>query len=520
MNENERYKERLEFIKLKGEMEMLNYLKDATNISFTENGARSYDTTGSSVLDFFSQSGALRSVPEAQKIALFVGAFYEDPTLALKALFYTRDVRGGLGERDTFRIIARYLADRHTNEMKKNLEFIPEFGRWDDLYAFVGTRLEKDALALIKNQFVTDIHSEKPSVLGKWMKSENASSKETERLGKITRKFLGLSPKEYRKALSDLRSRSNVLERTISKNEWANVEYDKIPSQAGIKYRDAFIRHDGERYMEFIGAVVNGEKSINAGTLYPYEVIRDLFTGGMANGAEGKFNTGTQMLSPDAEDAINALWNNLPDYFDGESDNSLTVVDTSGSMLGLPIQTAISLAIYAAERNKGLFHNHFMTFSEKPQLREIRGTGVCEKVRNMATSDWGSNTNIEAVFDLILRTASAYNLPQEEMVDRVFIISDMQFDGSVERGNDKALFATIKENYESYGYTMPCLTFWTVNSYPGSSPARMTDTGVQLVSGSSASTFTNLLKGKSMTAYDLMLMILNNERYSAISAYM
>jgi hypothetical protein len=497
---------------------MLNELKNATNVSFTTNGARSYATTGSATLDFFAKGGALRSTTDAEKIALFTRAFSEDATLALKALFYFRDIRGGQGERNTFRVIVRYLADYHTESMRKNLGWIPMFGRWDDLYVFVGTRLEKTALDFIASQFRQDIDAEHPSLLGKWLKSENASSLETKRLAKLTRQTLGLTPRAYRKALSGLRERIQIVESRMSANEWNNIAYDKLPSQAGLRYRQAFYRHDEAGYSAFVQSLVRGEKKVNTKALYPYEVIRDLFTGGMAIATGRQYNVETRTLSAVQEDLLNATWANLPDYIGEDADNSLVVADTSGSMRGLPIQIATSLAIYAAERNTGQFNNHFISFSNEPALIELQGTGVCEKVRNVAKTNWGGNTNIEAVFDLILKTAVDGNLAQDEMIDRVFIISDMQFDSATRGGNDRVLFENIKERYARAGYKMPSLVFWNVNAYAGNQPARMTDTGVQLVSGASPSIFTSLLRGRDLTPYQLMLDKLLSDRYSVIEA--
>jgi hypothetical protein len=304
----------------------------------------------------------------------------------------------------------------------------------------------------------------------------------------------------------------------MSANEWNNIAYDKLPSQAGLRYRQAFYRHDEAGYSAFVQSLVRGEKKVNTKALYPYEVIRDLFTGGMAIATGRQYNVETRTLSAVQEDLLNATWANLPDYIGEDADNSLVVADTSGSMRGLPIQIATSLAIYAAERNTGQFNNHFISFSNEPALIELQGTGVCEKVRNVAKTNWGGNTNIEAVFDLILKTAVDGNLAQDEMIDRVFIISDMQFDSATRGGNDRVLFENIKERYARAGYKMPSLVFWNVNAYAGNQPARMTDTGVQLVSGASPSIFTSLLRGRDLTPYQLMLDKLLSDRYSVIEA--
>lgn len=490
---------------------MLDNLKNAMNVAYTENGARAFATTESLLLDFFAQGGAIRNRSEQDKISMFTKAFGENPTLALRTLFYFRDVRGGQGERDTFRVIVKYLADRHTDSMRKNLIHIPFFGRWDDLYAFVGTKLEVDALDIMNLQFMEDMKAEYPSVLGKWLKSENTSSAESRQLGKKTREHFGLTPKAYRKSLTALRKKIAIVEAKMSAKKWTEIDYSKIPSQAGMRYRQAFYRNDQMRYEEFVNALKRGDEGvkINAKTLFPYEIVREVrskFYGWYSSGNSTEANV------------LDAMWKNLPDYFDGQEDNSMVVVDTSGSMAGLPIEVALSLGIYAAERNKGRFHNHFMTFSRRPQLIELQGSNIIEKVKNMNNAHWEMNTNVEAVFDLILNTAIKDKLPKDQMISRIFIVSDMEFDACADGSNDVTLFEAIERKYVSAGYEMPKLVFWNVNARNTQFPSRMSKTGVQLVSGASPSIFKNLLKGEMLSAYDMMLDVINDERYAVIEA--
>jgi hypothetical protein len=399
--------------------------------------------------------------------------------------------------------------------MAKNIGLVPFFGRWDDLYAFVGTRLESLAMNLIVTQFRLDITSDKPSLLGKWLKSENASSFTTKQLAKKTRIALDLTPRQYRKALSALREKINVLERDLSAKNWTGIDYSKLPSQAGLRYRTAFFRNDEDGYRAFLDSLKRGEVKVNTKTLYPYEIVHQIMDGRLASYGGSRYHAGLNQNIANA-DMLNALWNNLPNYFGDNTENSICVVDTSGSMRGLPIEVAISLGIYTAERNKGAFKDHFLTFSNRPELVQLQGTGIVEKVQNMSRANWEMNTDIKAVFDLILRTAKQNNLSQDEMIQRIYIISDMQFDACATGGRNETLFDTIRREYASAGYTMPNLVFWNVNAYGGNQPATMTQTGVQLVSGASPSIFTNLLKGKMLTAYELMLNVLEAERYSVV----
>lgn len=500
---------------------MLNELKKELNITTTENGALVRKTTYNSCLDLFALVGSVRNRESKEIITLFEKAYNEDQLTAMKILFYLRDIRGGIGERNTFRVIAKYMADTHTTSMRKNLEFIPEFGRWDDLYAFIDTSLQNDALEIIKKQLSKDLESENPSLLAKWMPSENTSSSTTRRNATITRKYLKMSPKTYRKTLTKLRKKIDIVETKLCKNDYKDIEYDKLPSGAGLKYKDAFFRHDEERYSQFIEDVSTGKTKINSSTLFPYELVRE------AENFISEFWGNSQVTPRNKRALLNEMWKALPDYIGNNDENCLAVVDVSGSMRGTPMQMAISLGLYVAEKNKGAFKNHFITFSQNPELIEIKNSDFVGKVEFIKSSNWGYNTNLEAVFDLILNVAIKNNLPQSQLPSRLFIISDMEIDDAIQdmtwgirkREIDKeTLFQTIAKKYKDAGYEVPTLVFWNANSKNDLIPA-IEDDGikVQYVSGASPRTFELLLKNKTLTALDLMFEAINAERYNCIT---
>ncbi len=495
-------------------MSMNSFLDDLTvamngddNLAWTENGAAAYKSTGSLVLDFFANGGALRVRDGSSVAAVFERAYSEDPLLATKAMFYFRDIRGGQGERKTFRTLLAYCAVKHTEALRPNLALIPEYGRWDDLYALVDTPLEDEIWPLIDVQLAEDAATDKPSLLAKWLPSENASSKVTKRLARKTRQALNMDARTYRKLLSHIRRNIGLVEQTISNNEWGAIQYDKLPSKAGMMYRKAFYRHDAERYAEFLGAVKRGEKKINAGTLYPYEIVE-----------KTKAYRGYGGVAGNEAASLDAMWNALPDYFGDEASSGIVVADVSGSMYGRPIEVSISLAIYTAERNKGPFHNKFITFSARPTVQTVEGKDIVEKVRNLSNAHWEMNTNIEAVFDLILDTAVRTGATQEDLPSHLYIVSDMEFDSSYVGGRNmnERLFQTIEGKYKAQGFNMPRLVFWNVNSRNDQQPVTMNDRGVQLVSGCSPSIFSSLLSNKTVSAYDLMLEVLNQDRYAAV----
>ena len=500
----------------------LNGMKNAQNFTYTENGAGTYSSTLSGVMDLFALGGAYRTRSDTDCIYLFDKAWKEDKSLALKCLFYLRDVRGGQGERRFFRTVLHELAVTDAKVVRANLENIVEYGRWDDLYCLMGTALEADVFALIKKQLRLDMTCKTPSLLAKWLKSENASSAETKKLGYKTRMALGMTAREYRKVLSKLRAKINIVERLMSANEWDKIEFDKIPSRAGMIYRNAFARRDiiKAKYEKFM---TDENTTVNAKTLYPYEVIHEVMKkGGWDWPNERDFSTLDRAT-------LNKYWENLADYINGAAFNGLAMVDTSGSMQGTPIEVAVSLGMICAERCSGPYKNHFLTFSNSPHLQEIVGRDFVGKVCNLVKAGWDSNTNIEAAFDMILKTATTNRLRQEDIPQNLIIISDMEFDsctsryisggryswsGHYERLDTETLMETMKKRWAAAGYKMPNLIFWNVNARADRIPMKV-EKGVSFVSGFSPVIFEQIIKGK--TAWDLVLDKLLSERYEAVT---
>ena len=485
---------------------MLEHLKNEANRTYTENGAVTYATTYSDCLDLFATIGALRSSNEQEIISRFVRAFIEDPNLALKTLFFARDVRGGLGERKVFRVCLQWLAHNAPASVKKNIPYVAEFGRWDDLLSLLGTPCEKDAMLLIKKQLEADLESmdmgDDVSLLAKWLPSVNASNAQTVQYAKKIARFLGMTDATYRKTLVKLREHIRIIENSLREKDYS-FDYSKQPSKAMFKYRKAFYRNDGERYGEFLGKVSRGEAQLHTGTLTPYEIIKPFFYE----------HVGDQEAA-----AIDATWNAQEDFTRDE--NALVVIDGSGSMYSrtdpMPATVALSLGIYYAERNTGAFHNHFITFSERPQLVEIKGETILEKVRYCHDYNEVANTNIQKVFELILRTAVKNNVPQSEMPSTLYIISDMEFDCCA-RGAELTNFEYAKKIFAEAGYDLPRVVFWNVQSRNKQQPVTQNEQGVALVSGCSPRIF-SMLKSGILSPLGYMLDILGAERYEKIAA--
>lgn len=462
----------------------INALHKESSYGETENGAKTFTRSGSALLDFYAQAGSMRNSKE-EALDLFKKAFAENRQSAVRVLFYLRDVRGGQGERDLFRICLEWLGTDFPDVFEQVVKFVPEYGRWDDLFFD-----NEKCFEVIKTQLVLDAKTETPSLLAKWMSTINASSKKTQAKAKFMASKLGFDDITYRRVIRGIRKKIKAVEEKMSARLWDKIDYSAVPSQAARIYKNAFKKHDDTRYSAFIDKAEKGEVKINAATLYPYQIYKS--------------------AQNDYSKTLEALWNQLPDYTQGK--NALVVADVSGSMMGDPITVSISLALYFAERNKGQFKDYFITFSENPVLQKITGSTLKDKMNSILRSHWDMNTNLQAVFDLILRTAIKNSTPKEELPSTIYIISDMEFDEACE---DKTNFEVIKSKYNASGYEMPTVVFWNVDARSGKNlPVRSDENNVALVSGFSPVIFKMAVEHK--TPLEVMMDTINSERYKVI----
>ena len=435
----------------------------------------------------------------------FLRAWVENRDLALRILFYARDIRGGLGERRVFRTVLRWLAQNEPASVKRNLSLIPEFGRWDDVLVLMETPCEGEVVALIRTQLAADLRAmeaQQPvSLLAKWLPSVNTSNPETVRMGRRVARALGMTDQAYRQTLSRLRAAIQILENNLRQRDYS-FDYAKQTSGAMFRYRKAFIRNDGDRYRAYLARVAKGNETLHTDTLMPYELVRRAVSG----------------LTAEERQSLDVTWNALPDYTHGE--NALVVVDGSDSMTWggnpRPIDVAVSLGMYFAERNTGAFHNHFITFSMTPRLVEIKGEDFVERVRYCRTYNECAYTNLQAVFELILRAAVAKRLPQEQLPSTLYIITDMEFDFCTENAS-MTNFEAAKALFARHGYKLPNVVFWDVQSRNEQQPVQENEQGVALVSGASAQIFSMAMTGD-LNPYNYMMQVLAQERYMRVFA--
>ena len=488
-------------------MEFSEGLYNESRKTLTENGAVAYNTSGDALLDFFGTAGSLREADVERKERLFEDAYREDPLLATKCLFYVRDIRGGLGERQTFRELLRYLAEKHPEAVRPNISLIGEFGRFDDLYALIGTPVTEEVGVYMREQFANDeanmVLKRPVSLLAKWLKSADASSRVTRQLGIMTAGLLGMSVYDYKRRVKALRKYIDIVERKMSTNKWTEIDYETVPSVAMSIYRDAFKKHDKDGFDEYISDVSSGTKKINASTLFPYDILE-------------KYNFSSYYGMRKIDNVLEEQWKALPNYVDGNA-SAIVIADTSGSMDGRPLNSAVALAIYFAERNTGAYHNLWMSFSEDSRVQRLQGNSLWEKLRNIDRSHWDCNTNLERAFEHILDIAVKNDVAPEEMIKSLIVISDMEIDQCTGNAKKWVFYDDMRRRFAEAGYEIPNIVFWNVNSRHDVFHADKNRKGVQLCSGQSASTFQTLMKSVGLTPMEMMMNVLTSDRYANVT---
>lgn len=502
-------------------MNFTELLENELNYTTTENGAVALKSTKSGLLDAFGKLGAMRTNEETEIIKTFNLAFAEDKELAMKLLFYIRDIRGGQGERRVFRVIMNYLAKNKPEVVIKNLDNFAFYGRYDDLLCLLDTPVERYVLGLIKDTLDADVKSVDnggaPSLMAKWLPSVNGV-KNTRKVALKIVNGLNMSEREYRKTLSKLRRALDLVEIKIAENRYEEIDFSKLPSKAQMVYRELFMRKAQERYTVYLKELMLGKAKINAGALFPVDIVGKILR-------EYNVSLANRYL-------YDAMWKNLPNWFEGKEETGLCVVDVSGSMSGTPMEVAISLGLYCADKSNGVFKNSFITFSEYPELVKVQGEDIVDKVLNMQNADWGCNTDFNKVLQLILDTAIKNNCSQSDLPNKLYVISDMQFDHA--NGSGNTLHRDWAKKFTEHGYEMPAIVYWNVRtSNCGMFQEDKNGTNVAMVSGYSPVLFKNVIDGteyvetvnekgekvvkQQIDPVTVMMTTLQNERYDRVS---
>lgn len=463
----------------------------------TENGMVTNSSSLSATLDLFFVIGAIRkqvSTIEGQLrlIAKFEAARNEDPLLTRKLLFWSRDIRGGAGEREAFRVLLRHAAKNHTQDVIANIHLIAEYGRWDDVFCLFNTQVEAFAIDLIIQNL-----KDGNALLAKWLPRLGGKVPDHKKhIANKVRTAMDLGPKEYRKMLVEL---TNVVETPMCAGEFDKIDYEHVPSVAMSRYSKSFQVRDTERFGAYKESLANGDAKVNAAAVYPYDITKNLIYG-------------------DSDLAVEQ-WKSLPNFLEGSVERVLPVCDVSGSMdttIGgntTALEVCISLGLYISERNEGPFKDAFITFSDTPQLQYLTGD-LKSRYAQLQSADWEMSTNLEATFDLILNQATKHNINESEMPTSILIMSDMEFNAAID-SDDRAI-TMIRKKYEASSYTMPKIIFWNLCSRHDNFPVSANEEGTALISGFSPSILKTVLSGKSVNPVEMMLETLNTSRYEAV----
>lgn len=452
-----------------------------TKDALTANGAITHSTTQNNCLDLFFLAGACRNEKEDKIKAKLEKAYQQDRVSTIKIIFNASDIRGGAGERRFMKLALNWLYHSHKEDFYKIMELVPHFNRWDSLFDIAALNNDEKLFDLIGK----GITESKDALLAKWLPRKGQYNNFA---GKF-RKYAGWTPEMYRKRVVTL---SKTVEQLMTKKEWGAIQYDKLPSVASNKYRKAFYRNDKERFEKFIADCKSGEKKINASAIFPYDIYRSIKRG-------------------DNKAAIEVQWDALPNYLEGTECKFLPMCDVSESMTGLPMDISVSLGIYLSERNTSSFKDAFITFTDVPYLQILKGSLVDRA--NQIEGRKGYNTNLQAAFDLVLKTALRDNVPSVDMPTHILVISDMEFDNYAVQG--KTNFEIISDKYRESGYQMPTLVFWNVNGSCNNNPVNVKDKNTVLVSGASPSIMKTVLQGE-VSPDSAMKRIIADERYAII----
>ena len=505
-------------------MTFLDDLKEETSVGLTQNGAKTYTSSLNANVDFFAQAGAMRQNPIRVKV-LFARAYDENKEIALRNLVHLRNIRmGGLGERTAYRSAIQYVVDSNDQKaMEMLMRYTGDIGRWDDLVAIMEYAMDKGThewvnkvgIELISAQLKQDILAMREngsvSLLAKWLPNINAKKESKRKMGYAIARSLGFKGswglRNYRKTLATLRDHLNLVEVRLASRDYHKIDFEKLPSRALFQYREAFKRNMPERYEAFMQRVEKGEVTLNAKLMMPNDIVR-------AYNKESRY-------SRTFDRVLETTWSNMENVFGDTQENAIVVADTSASMTwsdgkgATPWEVAQGLAIYTAERLNGAFHGHFITFSRNPKLIQLPMTGtLLDKMKEYERLSIVENTNLQRVFDLILKTAVKNNTPASELPSKIIVVSDMELD-RCEDG--KTNFENIERKFAEAGYEVPAIVFWNVNAMYANVPVRFNEKGVALVSGYSTNILKQVMGAEITTPEQMMLDTLNKPEYDFVT---
>lgn len=490
--------------------------------SYTQNNALTYSSTGCRRVDFFFK--VTRDCSIENLTEMLQGCWEEHPLDTLKLIFHLRDCRGGKGEKKQFHNCVMWLLNKSEIDLQNNLHAFPIFGYYKDLLVLLGSTLQDKVLDILVNTLEEDkrkLQSADPSdkygisLVSKWIPSEGcAYDRKFSVVSKLSKK-LHINKSQYRKDyVVPLRTHLKIVEQTMCARQWDQIDFSKIPSVALFRYKKAFKKRCPEHYQQFLDKVKSGRSKMNTKQLHPHEIIKPYFN---------HLTGWTKIVDCPIDETIEITWTQylkgIKERINGRMCRSMAVVDVSGSMSSndnLPYRVAISLGLIISELSPPPFHHRWITFSAVPCLETLTGDSVHQQISNMLTSHWEMNTNLQAVFDLILNTAQTYQVPADKMIESIYILSDMQFDVACPE-NDKTNLDIIEQKYKESGYNLPRIIYWNIDSKNIDFPCTNDRKNIALISGFSPDVLDLLIEQSDISPYSIMRKAIDNPRYDIIT---
>lgn len=465
-----------------------NDLTKSKKDALTANGAATRSTSGQSALDLFAIVGSARNAQD-DVVKLFIKAYADDKALALRIMLWARDVRGGAGERQAFRNVLRHLSANDPQVVDRLIPFVPEFGRWDDCI---------ESLPINSTNFMNASRE----LINAISSGNGLAAKWTPRKSDVAlrlRELWAMTPKQYRKFIVNA---SKTVEQQMCAKEWNSIEFDKLPSLAGLRYQQAFIRNAEANYEAYKAKLVKGEVKINASTLFPHDIVSNVrnYVGDVT--------------------ILNEQWKALPNYIGEDAGNALVMSDVSGSMsCGIGgngkvscLDVSLALGMYTSERLTGPFKDLVLTFSEHPKFVKLTGNTMSERINTFDYRNWDMSTDLQAAIALILRTGIDNNVLQKDMPSTLIIVSDMEFNSCT--NSHTTNFGALKQQYNDAGYVIPKIVFWNANGRAGNNPVKFDAMGTCMVSGYSPAILNTVLTGKDFDPMSILFDTVGKDRYA------
>jgi hypothetical protein len=460
--------------------------KDNTNYtdyfiySKTDNNADALETTNNIFLDLFTN--IVRDYDYNELDKLLQKCIDKDPYRTIAIIFNARDRKDGKKEKKISNDAYLWLKfNNFEKTYQHNInKYIEKYGSWKDVLYFVESinkkRIYDDRFEcdLFANQLIKDKENfnngESVSLCAKWCPGEKTHYQKRYNLTtKIINVLLEknnittIKSNEYfrKEYLTPLRNKIDIVEKKMCYNEWRDIDYEKVPSIASKKYKNAFMKRDNERYLEYLRNVSKGIQKINVTGILPHELV----------------NYYLQDETRELDLTIENQWKTILDDMKktGLFNKLIAVVDVSGSMFSasngsIPAQVAIALGLLISNCCQGMYKNKVITFHSSPSFHEIKGNTLKDQVECIRNAEWGYNTNFELIADLIIKYGKEHNLTDFDMPEKLVVLSDMQFDEAVrsdyesDKNDLELLYYTFSKKFRKNNYKVPKMIYWNLNA--------------------------------------------------------